>query len=97
MSGFVDVMGREVDIGDTVAYAANTNKCAHLRIGEVTASGFKVVNKYSSKTDKYEDTQIPWIQVFVSEKQLARHPWTQVKKPYKMRVYPPNFIIVKKA
>jgi hypothetical protein len=96
MSNYVDVMGREVDIGDTVAYTANTNKCAHLRVGTVLQAGCKIVNKYNYKTDKHEDTEQPFIQVFVEANQLPRHEWTKVKKSYKMRVYAPHFVIVKK-
>ena len=97
MSIYLDVMGNEVTVGDTVAYAANTNKCAHLRVGKVLQTGCKVVNKYNYQKDAHEDVETPFIQVFVEANQLPRHAWTKVDKSYKMRVYIPHFVIVKKA
>jgi hypothetical protein len=98
MNNFLDVMGREVSIGDTVAYAANTNKCAHLRVGTVIQTGSKTMHQYVYSEDTRKDVEIPFIQVLVSEQQLQVKPWLPApKKAYKMRVYAPNFVIVKKA
>lgn len=89
----VDRLGKEVVVGDTVAYAANTNKSAHLRIGKVLATGSKKQEMYDYATQSRTEKEIFFIQVFVDSPHSVK-PWYPVSKPYKMRVYAPEFVKV---